>query len=147
MTETQKKRAFAYHYYRGQEPAEAARLAGWPPEEGVRLLEDAVVRRQLSQLRQACQSKLDPQESARRGLERIIFCDNLGAVRLLEGEDGQEADLAGVAEFKRPKGGGLEVRFYDKLKAIQMLQEMSPGQEAGANALLEALNRGEAEDD
>lgn len=147
MTETQRKRAFAYHYYRGQEPAQAAKLAGWPPEEGVRLLRDAVVRRQLSQLRQAAQDPSDPQESARRGLERIIFCDNRGAVRLLEGEEEAEADLAGVAEFKRPKGGGLEVRFYDKLKAIQMLQEMTPAADNAANALLEALSRGEAEDD
>lgn len=34
-------------------------------------------------------------------------------------------DLFNVSEIKRPKGGGMEIKFFDRLKALEKLWEFS----------------------
>lgn len=36
-------------------------------------------------------------------------------------------DLTNISEIKKPKGGGLEIKFFDRLKAIEKLAEISAG--------------------
>lgn len=71
----------------------------------------------------------------RRGYEKLAYGKITDAVRLLFAEDpGAEEigkmDLANVAEIKRPRGGGMEIKFFDRLKALQCLEAMDG--EAGA---------------
>lgn len=47
-----------------------------------------------------------------------------------------------VSDIKRPKGGGLEVKFFDRLKALDRLCELSNAASAGENSdFLSALDR------
>ncbi len=39
-------------------------------------------------------------------------------------------DLFNIAEIKRPKGGGLEIKFFDRLKPLERLAEMSADEAA-----------------
>lgn len=34
-------------------------------------------------------------------------------------------DLMNISEIKRPKGGGIEIKFFDRIKALEKLQELS----------------------
>ncbi|MFR1110288.1 MAG: hypothetical protein ACLSDO_04085, partial [Anaerotruncus colihominis] len=54
--------------------------------------------------------------------------------------DGQQAggDLFHAAEVKLAKTGGVEIKFFDRLRALSMLAEM--GGTSGGDALLEALS-------
>ena len=43
-------------------------------------------------------------------------------------------NLFNVAEIKRPKGGGIEIKFFDRLKPLERLAEMR-GEETQSGAL------------
>ena len=63
----------------------------------------------------------------------------------------RDADLFHVAELRRPKGGGIELKFYDRLRALSLLAEMGAGGDGAAGSLLSALEKsaravGSAED-
>ena len=49
-------------------------------------------------------------------------------------------DLYNVAEIRRPRGGGMEIKFFDRIKALQCLERMET--EAGQPSLFEALEAG-----
>lgn len=34
-------------------------------------------------------------------------------------------ELFNIAEIKRPKGGGIEIKFFDRLKALERLADMT----------------------
>lgn len=68
-------------------------------------------------------------EKLRRGFEQLAFGSVTDAVRLLFEEEITKAaldemDLFNVAEIKRLKGGGMEIKFADRLKALQCLEQM-----------------------
>lgn len=51
-------------------------------------------------------------------------------------------DLFNISEIKRPKGGGLEIKFFDRLKPLEKLQEISTDSSQTALPFYEALNNG-----
>lgn len=65
------------------------------------------------------------------GLRHLAFGEITDAVSLLfESEENiitklPNLDLFNVSEIKRPKGGGMEIKFFDRLKAIDKLRELS----------------------
>jgi len=68
----------------------------------------------------------------RRGYERLAFGGIADAVRLLFTEEPDLAalgkmDLYNIAEIKRPKGGGMEIKFFDRIKALQCLEALNVG--------------------
>ena len=68
----------------------------------------------------------------RRGYEKLAFGGISDAVRLLFTEEPDlmslgKMDLYNIAEIKRPKGGGMEIKFFDRIKALQCLEAMSTG--------------------
>lgn len=70
-----------------------------------------------------------------RGYEKLAFGGIADAVRLLFTEEPDLAalskmDLYNIAEIRRPKGGGMEIKFFDRLKALQCLEAVS-GEENG----------------
>ena len=74
------------------------------------------------------------------GLRRLAFGEIQDAVRLLYAPEEQilpalgEMDLFNISEIKRPKGGGMEIKFFDRLKALEKLQalEAAEGNTAAA---------------
>ncbi len=55
----------------------------------------------------------------------------------------EELDLFNIAEIKRPKGGGLEIKFFDRLKALEKLSQLEEGSEdASFSPFYEALKKG-----
>lgn len=50
-------------------------------------------------------------------------------------------DLYCVSEIRRPKEGAMEIKFFDRLKALEKLEAGSL-EDNGAVSFFEALNRG-----
>ena len=74
------------------------------------------------------------QDRLRQGYEKLAFGSVNDAVRLLFAEELdvdalKKMDLFNVAEIKRVKGGGMEIKFADRLKALQCLEQL---REAGS---------------
>ena len=149
---TQRRRAFCVYMARGFPPEEAARKAGFGAGDcgmqSAALLGDAKVRRSIARLRKEL-SFGAPASLARAGLERIALGDAAGALPLLSGEGGPASpappipvgDLFHVAEVRLPKGGGVEIKFCDRLKALSLLAGLDGGEQNAAGSLLAALAR------
>ena len=70
------------------------------------------------------------QEDNEKGYQKIAFGGIADAVKLLFIEElkpgsVKKLDLFTVAEIKKPKGGGMEIKFFDRIKALQCLENMA----------------------
>lgn len=88
------------------------------------------------------------QKEVSEGLRRLAFGEITDAVSLLfESEDSivqklPSLDLFNVSEIKRVKGGGMEIKFFDRLKALEKLgQAVSSGDSSTAVSFYEALEK------
>lgn len=106
-------------------------------------LKSRVCRRHIARLRELS----DDSGTVISGLRRLAFGSSSDAVRLVFAEEFpppselEGLDLFGVSEIKRDKGGGVEVRFFDRMKALEKLYELEKAQEDSkrADGLIEAL--------
>lgn len=95
-------------------------------------------------------------KEVKAGLHRIAFASSADAVRLILAENPTELDiealdLFNVSEIKRPKGGGMEIKFFDRIKALEKLGELtdaSAEQTSGCVSFYQALEKSaEKQDD
>ena len=127
---------------------EAAVRAGFPREkalaEGIELLKTDECRQMIAQLR----SVLADSGNVSAGLKRLAFGSCSDAVYLLFADELPPAELIGkldlfnVSEIKRVKGGGVEVKFFDRMKAMEKLFELENAfnDRGKAESLIKALS-------
>ena len=125
---TAREKLFCSYYVSSGNYKEAAALAGYSkPEKAVSFLTmrddiNEMISHMYSARAESCRRK------ARAGYERLAFGSISDAVRLMFEEklpeDGLASyDLFNVAEIKRPKDGALEIKFFDRIKALEKLEE------------------------
>lgn len=92
------------------------------------------------------------QREVSEGLRRLAFGEITDAVSLLfESEDViidrlPQLNLFNVSEIKRVKGGGMEIKFFDRLKALEKLgQAVNADSSASALSFYSALEKSAAE--
>ncbi len=132
------------------DPKEAAISIGIKPEaalkEGLRLKASAGVRRRLKSRRQK-----GAEIEALAGLRRLAFGRINDALALLNDdfptENFERLDLFNVSEIKRVKGGGVEIKFFDRLEALEKLAELEDRalDTAAADSFFTALQKSAAE--
>lgn len=83
------------------------------------------------------------------GYKRLAFGSAADALKLIfreeppTDEEIEQMDLFNISEIKKPKGGGLEIKFFDRLKPLERLSEMTANEgENSALPFYEALNNG-----
>lgn len=154
---SEKEALFCAYAAEGADPRGCAARAGFsvtPSRTAAKLLAREDIRNRIKQLqdeRQSC-SRVES------GLRKLAFGSSADAFKLLlcgdelSTEEIERLDLFNVSDIKRPKGGGLEIKFYDRLKALERLAELSGTnggtQSSFVDALIEGakLLGGEAED-
>ena len=111
---------------------EAAAKAGYglfPERTGCKLLRRSDIQKEIETL-----SKKNAQGSMQEiyaGYRRLAFGSVADAVRLLYLPDDfdlnelDSMDLFNISDIKRPKGGGMEIKFFDRQKALERLEEIS----------------------
>ena len=85
-------------------------------------------------------------DRALRYLKRLAFYRPNDAIRIAmeEGEvDVRRLKLEGVSEFKRHANGAVEIKFFDRLKALELLLELQ--EERAPTGTLESFLKGVAE--
>lgn len=129
---------------------EAAFKAGYKvcPEAAARkLLARSAIRERTEKIKK---ETVISSEEVRAGLHRIAFSSSADAVKLIFSEnaeniDIEELDLFNVSEIKRQKGGGLEIKFFDRIKALEKLGEISEqSAENSSSPFYEALEKSAA---
>ena len=125
---TSKEKLFCTYYSLGRNGREAAVKSGYmfPEKTAVRLLR----RRDIAEET----ARLDKQREATEkdiaiGYQRLAFGCISDAVCLLfsdevSREEIEKMDLFNVSEIKRKKGGDIEIKFFDRLKALEKLSEL-----------------------
>lgn len=139
---------FCAYYSRTHSVREAAARAGFrrkPELTGIRLLEKENVRMEVERLEQ----RLLTAQEIRDGYRRLAFGPVTDAIKLLFLEEApspgqlEEMDLFPIAEVKRPRTGGVEIKFFDRLKALEKLAQMEEQTaQDGALPFYEALEKG-----
>lgn len=134
---TKKQRRFCTYMAQLRSPKEAACRAGYPRlvAEGMamKLLEQAAVRQEIRKVEEQL-AEQSARDEARACLRRIALTPPTDVVRLLltEGEglldELEGMELFPIAEIKRAKGGGLEIKLQDRMRALELLLNL-PGEE------------------
>ncbi len=127
---TGREELFCRLYVSCRNSREAAFRAGYkicPEITSRKLLAKPVVRETVEKLKK---ETAFTSEEVSAGLHRIAFASSADAVKLLLCDDYsnleiEALDLFNVAEIKKPKGGGLEIKFFDRIKALEKLGELS----------------------
>ena len=122
---------FAKTFVRTRNGSETAVRLGYSPEEAKELEADMLARKSV---KRAIRKLDDADEQnlcyVKTGLSRLAFGSiNDAAALLFADEPAREevlsADLFNVAEIKKVKGGGVEMKFYDRQKALEKLVAMT----------------------
>ena len=121
---------FCSYYVMLGNAEEAAVKAGFPRENafaaGITLLKTKECRETVAQIRDI----LSDSGRVAAGLKRLAFGNCSDAVYLVfadelpPAETIEKLDLFNVSEIKRVKGGGVEVKLFDRLKALEKLFEL-----------------------
>lgn len=91
--------------------------------------------------------KKDLQRKALTGYERLAFGSISDGVRLLYLQNPTKEildnmDLYSVSEIKRPKDGAMEIKFFDRQKALDKLFESSDSESKNVLPFYRALEEG-----
>ncbi|MDE5860821.1 MAG: terminase small subunit [Ruminococcus sp.] len=95
-------------------------------QNGIKLLESEKCRNIISRIRNAVAGNND----VPTGLKRLAFGNCTDAVYLVFADELpppdviSRLDIFNVSEIKRIKGGGVEIKFFDRLKALEKLFEL-----------------------
>lgn len=125
MSLTKKETEFCRYFCMCRNAREAAAKAGFafPERSGMRLLSRETIRSEIQHI----SGYGNQLSSATDGLRRIAFGSIADAVRLVMEQDTsalESLDLFMVSEIKRTDKGGMELKFYDRIKALEALSEI-----------------------
>ncbi len=121
---------------------ESARLAGYasPQKDGSFLLVRDDVSEYIHSLYKQNLQYLS--QKAVSGYERLAFGNVCDAVKLLfadSSENLENYDLFNVAEIKRPKENCMEIKFFDRLKALEKLELLNSTEKSSASDFYNAV--------
>ena len=143
-----KEENFCRFFVASREPRASAARAGYslhPERTAIKLLAEPEIKRRIAKLENERDAKL---AEVTEGYRRLAFGSVADAVRLILSDELpceselEKLDLTMVSDIKCPKGGGLEVKFFDRLKALDRLCELSNAASAGESPdFLTALER------
>lgn len=141
---TKKQKQFASLYAVTRNLREAATLMGLknPMAQGLKLISNKQVKEEINRLT----AEKIPTGEVATGLRRIAFGSVADAVKLIltqgEGLDIDSLDLYSVSEIKIAKGGGMEIKFFDRIKALEKLSGISGVEAAGVSPFVDAIRKG-----
>lgn len=145
---TKKELDFCRAFVRLRNPKEAAIRAGYeilPEYRATGLLWKKEIQQKITELEKEVTAD---ENLISAGLQRLAFGSCADAVKLIlsanqdTSPDIDSLDLFNVAEIKFTCGKGMEIKFFDRLKALEKLSEISQnGKETGALSFYEALER------
>lgn len=124
---TTKEQLFCHSFALYANAREAASKSGYasPERAGMKLMARKEIRDEISRIR----SLKTGNEEIICGLKRLAFGSVADCLKLIlcdtqENFDTEKMDFFNIAEIKKPKGGGLEIKFFDRLKALEKLSQI-----------------------
>ncbi len=141
---TPREKKFCSYYVNSGNFKEAAAFAGYhdPDKHGAALLARSAVNQEIERL--FAERNKNYRQQARAGYQRLAFGNVADAVRLMFTDNPDEQDLGSldlfnVAEIKRPKDGALEIKFFDRIKALEKLESADQQEHSQVSDFYRAL--------
>lgn len=145
---TKKELDFCRWYARLQNPKEAAIKSGYmvlPEYRGISLLSKKHIKNKIKELEKENTTDINLVSA---GLSRLAFGSISDAVKLILSANSDNPpspdtlDLFNVSEIKFTSGKGMEIKFFDRLKAFEQLSRLSESDlNSSALSFYEALER------
>lgn len=145
---TEKEKLFCELYLKTGNTREACAKSGYmfPEKTASRLLKRKDI---LSYISKCQKAKKKTSADITAGYMRLAFGCVSDAVSLLFADEGEitaekieKLDLFNVSEIKKQKGGGIEIKFFDRLKALEKLSSLSEKEtEANGKSLYYAIEK------
>lgn len=140
MALTEKEKLFCTYYAENRNARSAAAKAGYgmlPQRNGLKLLKRKDIR---TEIERADKIKIVSTEEVVAGYRQLAFGSVADALKLITADENadialEKLDMLNVSEIKKPKGGGIEIKFYDRLKALEHLEAISNGSKDENSAL------------
>ena len=144
---TSKEKLFCIYFASGRSPSEAAAKSGFRFGEraGLKLLKREEIR---NEIRRCIQQRNDEKQDVSEGYYRLAFgCSGDGIKLLFKDEVTEEEidsmDLFNISEIKRKKGGDIEIKFFDRIKALERLGDLDSSLRKGeGSSLYSAIEMG-----
>ena len=145
---TDKEKLFCSYYAEDGDARGCAARAGFvvaPRRSAARLLAREEIRNEIARLEK---EKKAASSEVEKGLRRLAFGSVTDALKLMlceetmSAEEIEKLDLFNVSDIKRPKGGGLEIKFFDRLKALERLEKLGTTEENTQSSFVQALADG-----
>ena len=144
------EKLFCRYFVQTCSAREAAARAGYwvnPERSGLKLMALQEIRAEIDRLREI-QQRSDAGVAS--GLARLAFGGVADAIRLMRrweemsDEELETLDLFCVSEVRQLKGGGLEMKFHDRMEALKALREASAASPDRAIPFYKALEQSAA---
>ena len=140
-----KEKRFCKYIADSLTPREAAARCGYlfPEKSGQKLLSKRDIKEYISKI----ETKKANISEVENGLRRIIFGQITDSIKLTKLEelspvDIETLDLFSVSELKFNKNGTVDLKFFDKIKALEKLYEISEKSSSCAESgFFEALRK------
>ena len=144
---TSKEKLFCTYYSLGRCAREAAVKSGYifPEKSAAKLLKRRDIAEEIAHLDKQREAT---QKDIAIGYQRLAFGCISDAVYLLfsdevSREEIEKMDLFNVSEIKRKKGGDIEIKFFDRLKALEKLADLGSVQKDNEeSSLFSAIEKG-----
>lgn len=145
---TKKEEDFCKYYAVLQNPRESAVRAGFeilPEYRAMCLLSKKSIKNRIRELEK---ENTADENLISAGFRRLAFGSCADAVKLLLSCNGENSpdidslDLFGISEIKYSCNKGMEIKFFDRIKALERLSELAcNGRDGTAISFYEALER------
>lgn len=126
-----KELLFCHYYINTGNSKESAILAGYktfPEKKGVELLSNNKITEKIENM--YLEKKKNLMYKATSGYERLAFGNISDSIKLLFCEnlnpnDLDKMDLFNISEIKKPKDGAMEIKFFDRIRALEKLEQIN----------------------
>lgn len=127
----EKEKLFCAYYSDLRNARSAAAKAGYgvmASKKAARLMSRRDIKKEIDRLDR---QKLASSQEVVSGYRQLAFGSVADALSLVWAEENpgkaelEGLDLFNISEIKRPKGGGIEIKFFDRLKALERLEQLS----------------------
>ena len=121
---TKKEKLFCLFYCETRNSREAALAAGYilPSASGAKLLQKDSIRKEINNI----SSKASDSFEVQAGFRRLAFGSPADCIKMLFKEEMtddelERLDLFNISEIKKAKNGAIEIKFFDRIKAMEHL--------------------------
>jgi phage terminase small subunit len=145
---TSQEQHFCVSYVNTGNVRESAKKAGYIgcfEQTGLELLKQKDINLEIKKLYK--QKRRDLSYKAFCGYERLAFGNITDALKLMFWSDEKKFDLESldlfnISEIKKPREGAIEIKFFDRLKALEKLQDLNIlSDESQGNEFYKALEK------